>query len=76
MELTVIYKLKSAVDIKVLIYILRKANSNGAVSLSPIIRKDIGKTLNISAQQITNALNTLKKENLIEGQRKHYKLLM
>jgi len=76
MELTIIFKLKSAVDIKVLVYLLRIANEDGDIYFTSIIRKKLANTLSISMQQVTNALVNLKKEEIIEGSRRQYKILL
>lgn len=76
MELTVIFRLKSAVDIKVLIYLLRAANDEGSIYFTPTIRKKLAATLSISMQQITNSLTNLKKEEIIEGSGRRYKILL
>lgn len=75
-ETTWVFGLKSAVDIKVLTYLLKLADINGNVALTPTLRKRLASLLGISMQQITNSLNSLKKEELIEGERRNYRILL
>jgi len=75
-ETTWVFGLKSAIDIKVFTYLLRLADVHGNINLTPSCRKRLAELLNISMQQITNSLNSLKKEELIKGSRKQYKVLL
>lgn len=70
-----IFKLTSAVDIKILIKLCTLATfDTGDVQLSPHIRLEILKSVGLSTQQLTNSLNNLKKKHLITGIRGDYKL--
>lgn len=67
------FKLRSAIDIKVLakVCIIAEYNS-GRVLITPVVRKEIIEFLNISTQQLTNSIASLKKNNLITGERGTY----
>lgn len=71
-----VFGLKSAIDIKIFTYLLRLADINGDIKFTPEQRKRLAQFLDISMQQITNSLSSLKKEELIEGERRKYKILL
>ena len=67
------FNLKSAIDIKVLTKFCIIAEFNtGKVVLSPAERKEINEFLGISTQQLTNSISSLKKNNLITGEKGSY----
>lgn len=69
------FKLKSVVDIKVLTKFCIMAEYNtGKVVLSAAERKELVTFLDISIQQLTNSINNLKKNALINGEKGTYKL--
>ena len=75
-ETTWVYGLKSAIDIKILTYLLKLADINGNIHFTPTCRKRLAKLLSISMQQITNSLRNLKDKELIEGERQRYHILL
>lgn len=67
------FKLRSAIDIKVLAKVCMIAEYNsGRVLITSVVRKEIIEFLNISTQQLTNSLASLKANNLITGERGTY----
>jgi hypothetical protein len=69
------YSLASAIDIKVLAKMCEASTFNtGEVMLPTAKRKQIAEELNVSVQQVTNALASLKKKGLIDGERGLYML--
>lgn len=63
-----IFKLKSAVDIKLIIKLCELAEYNtGRVILPSPLRKDVCVDLEITTQQFSNAISSLKKKKLITG---------
>jgi len=71
-----VFGLKSAIDIKVFAYLLRLADINGNITFTATLRKRLAVLLDISMQQITNSLSSLKNEKLIEGKRQKYSILL
>ena len=69
------FNLKSAIDCKLITKMCMIAEYNtGRVLITPEVRREVCKLLNISTQQITNSLSSLKKIGLIKGERGTYQL--
>lgn len=67
------FKLKSAIDIKLLIKFCMGADYNtGKISISPAMRTEFEETLSISSSQISQSINNLKRLKLISGDRGFY----
>jgi len=65
--------LRSVVDIKVLTkFCIMAGHNTGKVVLSTAERQDIMTILNISTQQLTNSICSLRKNGLLEGDRGTY----
>ncbi len=75
-EISWVYGLVSAIDIKVFVYLLKLADIKGEVNLTPTLRKGLANLIDISMQQITNSLKTLKDKELIKGGRRKYTILL
>jgi hypothetical protein len=68
-----VFNLKSVVDIKLLTRMCMIAEYNtGRVLITSEVRKETGDLLQVSTQQITNSLYSLKKLGLIKGNRGTY----
>lgn len=67
------FKLKSAIDIKVLTKFCMLAEYNtGRVVLNSTVRKEVCELIKISNQQLTNSISSLKKLGLLKGDRNDY----
>ena len=74
-EDTKFYELRSAVDIKVLLKMCEMSEyDTGAVLLPSGLRESLCNFLNISSQQLTNSLHTLKSKKFISGSRGSFKI--
>lgn len=69
------FNLKSAIDIKLITKMCMIAEYNtGRVLITPEVRHEVQKLLQISSQQMTNSIANLKKIGLLKGQRGTYQL--
>ncbi len=67
------FKIKSAIELKLIIKICTLAEYNtGKCNITSYLRKDICDELEITNQQFTNNIKSLKNKNLITGERGTY----
>lgn len=69
------YELTSGTDIKLLTWMCTQAEYNtGRVLITPDVRREIIELLGVTGQQVSNSISSLKKKNLLIGNRGTYYL--